>query len=218
MLKQDYAEENIELQNSNYKNKKGIMLSDDIWGNGALLLRSGAYLTEEIISKLLRFGVKKVNVKVEEQNQEQEIEEQSAILADFLSVQKSLIIGNSQNMANYLTKSLVQCGFDRDNIYTTNDISSINNYFRACPINYIFIEGNFYKTCKKCVEKYSLLKNTHTFVISEITDAAEFRRNSFSKIKILTKPLKENVLNSAVLEALDQNYEYYWNEDELLIS
>jgi len=211
MLNRNYAEKTIR------KSEKGVRITDDIWGNGAMLLRSGAYMTEEIISKLLKLGNKKT-VITPQQVHEREIEEQSAILAEFLGNQSALFIGNSGNMFSYLTKNLIQCGFDRENIYSTNDISSINNYFRACQINYIFIDGDFYKACKKCIEKYSLLKNNHTFVIAEMQDAADFKRNSFSKIKIFTKPLKATFLNSAVLEALDQNYEYFWQQDELLIS
>ena len=197
----------------------GVLLKDDIWGKGTLILKSGIYLTEEIINKLLKFGVKRVNVAVDDLIiEETNIEEQKRLMKQFINTQSVLIIEKNLINASLLVRLLIDNGFKEGNIFVTKEPSTINRYFRAKQINFLFIDGDLYESCKKCVEKYSLLKNTHTFIMISTLDLTELKKAGISRIKFLFKPVMEKKLSRLVLDAINQNFLDFWNEEELLIS
>lgn len=203
---------------------KGLLLKDDIWGKGALILKSGVYLTEEIINKLLRFGIRRVNVTFNDSvEHEMILEEQNHLMKQFISTQSVLILDKNIIKASLLVRHLIDNGFKGGNIFVTKEPSKINKYFRAKQINFLFIDEDLYEGCAKCVEKYSLLKNTHTFIMINASlvnplELTEFKKAGISKIKFLLKPIMEEKLNKLVLEALDQNFMDFWNEEDILIN
>ena len=197
----------------------GFLLDDDVWEKDILVLKSGVYLTEEIINKLLKFGVKRVNVDigkliVEETNNEN----QKYLMKQFISTQGVLIIEKNLINASLLVRQLIDNGFREGNIFVTKESNTVNRYFRAKQINFLFIEEDLYESCKKCVEKYSLLRNTHTFIMGNTGGATELQKSVSSKIKFLLKPTIEDKLNRQVLEAFNQNFLDFCNEEEVLIS
>jgi len=199
--------------------ENGFLLKDDIWGKGALILKSGVYLTEEIINKLLKFGVKRVNVAIDDLDiEEASIEEQSYLMKQFIHTQSVLIVEKNLINASLLVKKLIDSGFKAGNIFVTKKPGEINSYFRAKQINFLFIDEDLYEICKKCAEKYTLLRNTHAFVMVNSLKLQELKKIGISKIKFLLKPTFEEKLNIRVLEALDKNFFDFWNEDEILIS
>jgi len=212
----------------------GFLLQEDIWGNDTLLLKSGTYLTEDIITRLLNFGIKKVNVAIErvedieningeeflEDTQEYSIKS----IKNFMNTQSILIVEKNLINASLLLRQLINSGFREGNIFVTKEPSSINGYFRAKQISFLFIENELYETCQKCVEKYSLLRNTHVFILGSVRefsrDKKEGQREGISRIKFLLKPSSsiDEKLNNLVMQALNQNFLDFWNEEEVLIS
>ena len=198
--------------------ESGFLLKDDVWGKGALILKSGAYLTDEVINKLLNFGIKKVSVAPDDLIVEETSPETYYSLKKFINTQSILIVEKNLINAGLIVKQLINNGFKEGNIFVTKEPHAINKYFRAKQINFLFIDEDLYENCKKCVEKYSLLRNTHTFIMINATDLTEFKKGRISKIKFLLKPIMEEKLNRLVLEALNQNFLDFWNEEDVLIS
>lgn len=197
----------------------GFLLKDDIWGKGALILKSGTYLTEEIINKLLKFGVKNVTVALDDiVSEEINIENQNYLMKQFINTQSILIVEKNLINASQLVRQLIDIGFKEGNIFVTKEPASINRYFRAKQINFLFIDEDLYENCKKCVEKYSLLKNTHVYVFVKTLDLYQYKKPGISRIRFILKPYSEEKLDKLVLEALNKNYIDFWNEEELLIS
>lgn len=197
----------------------GFLLKDDIWGKGALILKSGTYLTEEIINKLLKFGVKNVTVALDDiVSEEINIENQNYLMKQFINTQSILIVEKNLINASQLVRQLIDIGFKEGNIFVTKEPASINRYFRAKQINFLFIDEDLYENCKKCVEKYSLLKNTHVYVFVKTLDLYQYKKPGISRIRFILKPYSEEKLDILVLEALNKNYIDFWNEEELLIS
>ncbi len=197
----------------------GILLKDDIWGKGTLILKSGVYLTEDIINKLLRFGIKRVNVAVNDPIiEETSTEDPYHLIKQFINTQSVLILEKNLINASPLVRLLIDNGFKEGNIFVTKEPSTINRYFRAKQMNFLFIEEDLYESCKKCVEKYSLLKNTHTFVLVNTKKSAESKKVGISRIKFLLKSIPEKKLSKLILEALDRNFLDFWDDEEVLIS
>jgi len=204
--------------------EQGLLLKDDIWGKGTLILKSGVYLTEELINKLLKFGIKKVNVTFDDLAvQEISIEEQNQLKKQFLNTQSVLIVDKNLINASLLVRQLIDNGFKEGNIFVTKESNKINKYFRAKQINFLFIDEDLYESCAKCVEKYTLLRNTHAFIMLNAMmvntlDLTEFKKAGISKIKFLLKPIMEEKLSRLVLDALNQNFLDFRNEEKALIS
>jgi hypothetical protein len=220
--------ERLLIEDEKFLNEQtaGYVLKDDIWDKGALLIKSGTYLTERIIRKLLNFGVKRVNISYEESSLSTEIDLESHVnsiqfynysLKQFISSQSVLIVEKSLINASLLVRELIDMGFKDGNIFVTKEPSYINSYFRAKQINFLFIDKELHEKCTKCVEKYSYLRNTHVFLMAHPHDLIELYRNvSLGKIKFLLKDEIEDKLKMFVNQGLHQNYLDFWSEEELI--
>ena len=194
-----------------FQNKNlGIFLNDDIWENSTLLVKGGRYLTEDLINKLLNFGVKQVDVDFIEKN-----DGNRKIINDFINNQNVLIIENNLLEASWLVRNLVDIGFKEGNIFVTADYNSINRYFRIKKINFIFTGFSLYEKCLKCVNKYSMLKNTHAFVTMEKKDSLrKIERDYNSDVKFLRKPLNAKLFKRSIINALNHNLLDSYVEEE----
>ncbi|HSA07551.1 MAG TPA: hypothetical protein P5556_10280 [Candidatus Gastranaerophilales bacterium] len=184
-------------------NDLDIVLSDDIWGKSTLLVKSGGYLTEELINKLLNFGIKKVPVNfVEKDNAHSE----TLLTKEFLKTQCVLILENNVLNSAWLVRNLVDTGFSQGNIFVTSDYNSINQYFKIKKINFIFTGMSLYEKCQRVLNKYSLLRSTHAFVIMEKQETArKIKQNFLSGVKFLKKPLNAKVFSFLLNNALQEN-------------
>lgn len=103
-----------EIKNEREPKKNSFMLRDDIWKKGILILKSGRYLTDDIIEKLLNFGVYEVNVHI---NKDDYTEFSSQLKQkEFVKNQNIFIIENELKYINSLTKILSEI-FNAKNIY-----------------------------------------------------------------------------------------------------
>jgi|GEM_PF-2301141 len=194
-----------------FQNRKlNMVLNDDIWGRNTLLVKSGGYLTEDLINKLLNFGIKSVNVNFVENNDENE-SAQDPIISQFIENQYVLIIEENLLNTAWLVRNLVDAGFSEKNIFITADYNSINRYFKIKKVNFIFVGMSLYEKCMKCVNKYSLLKGTYAYVIMENKDSArKIKSDYYSEVKFLKKPLNTRIFNNIINQALNYNLmEFY---------
>ena len=192
-----------------------IILDDDIWENDMLIVKSGRYLTEKLINKLLNFGIKKVNVNFEDTESNENYKKNENILINkFIKTQNVLVIENNFLNTGWLVKNLLTSNFNKNNIFVTSAYNSINKYFRSKKINFIFISCALYEKCQKCVDKYSLLKDTHVFVIMEKDDSARKIKNNYnSDIRFLIKPLSIKRFNFFIKQVLNLNLLNFYMDD-----
>ena len=123
----------LEKQNLN------IILNDDIWDKDTLIIRSGGYLTESLITKLINFGIREVSVDFAPEEQDS-----TSLLEDFSKTQSALIIADNLADSAWLVKNLIDSGFDKENIFITDNHNSINKFFRSRTINIIFTNSVIY--------------------------------------------------------------------------
>jgi len=196
----------LEKQNLN------IILNDDIWDKETLIIKSGGYLTESLITKLINFGIREVSVDFAPEEQDA-----ASLLQDFTKTQSALIIADNLADLGWLDKNLIDAGFDKKNIFLTDNYNSINKFFRSRVINIIFISSVFYEKSHKCVDKYSLLRNTHAFVILEENESARKLKTGYnSHVKFLIKPLYAKRLKFFINQAVNQNFlDFHMDEAQI---
>lgn len=195
------------LQNGNVN----IILQDDIWDNDVLLLRGGRYLTASLINKLINFGVKRINVDVIEKNIEELTTADS--IKDFTAGQCALIVENNMINASWLVRHLVDVGFEAKNIFITADYNAINQYFRVKKINFIFTSHAIYEKCKKCIDKYSHLRDVHAFVTTE--NITKIKPDSSSTVNFIDKSNCPDDFKNSVKQALNANFLYFYSAETL---
>jgi hypothetical protein len=209
----------LKTQEKLNKNSLNLVIEDDVWEKDILIVKSGKYLNEELINKLLKFGIKKVRVNILEENQKRmEKEEESISLIEFIKTQSVLLVENDLSDAGWLVRNLIDSGFKGGNIFVTADANSINKYFKVKKMNFVFIESSLYEKCPKCISKYTLLKNIHTFIL---IDKNESRRkliqDNISEIKFINKPFETEDFKNHINSALNQNLLDFY-KDEVKIS
>lgn len=198
-------------------NESSVLLKDDIWGKDTLILKSGVYLTEEIINKLLKFGIKKVNVVLDNMETENStINEDIRYAKPVIANQNVLIVEKTMLNASMLVKKLLKTGFKEGNIFVTLETGSINKYFRTRHINFLFIDEDLYDSCQKCVEKFSLLRDTHAYIMVNMEGILKFKRKGISEIEFITKPVVQEKLNLTVLTAINHHLSDFYAEEVLI--
>lgn len=209
----------IKLKTDRLIDRSNFLLKEDIWENGTLIIKSGTYLTYEIINKLLMFGIKQVEASAEEIESQENYEsydydDNEYSLKQFLLTQNVLIVEKNLINASLIAKLLIDRGFKSGNIFVTKEPSTINGYFRAKQFSFLFIDQNLYESSRKCVDKFSVLRNIHVFVLTDTDNLLQFKVLDTSKIKFLYKPAIEEKIDKYVLKALHQNYLDFWNNNE----
>ncbi len=206
----------ISLRAANLLQKQdfNMVLNDDIWDKNKLLAKSGYYLTEDIINKLMNFGVENISVDFS-----LEMVEESGInlFKAFIRTLNVLIIDDNMKNSFNLTKSLLAQGFEKNNILITDNHNLINKIFRDRKINLIFINLSLYERCTRCVDKYSLLKNTHAFVVVQKGETARKLRSGYnSEVKFLSVSVDEQELEFEINQSLSRNFiDFYSMESRI---
>lgn len=195
-----------------------ILLKDDIWQNETLVLKSGIYLTEELIGKLLKFGIKRVNVDLQNHNQNALSEFPEGMSKTFKASQSALIVEKNVIDAGLIIKYLIDIGFRGGNIFVTKEPSFINRYFGVRKINFVFVDGDLFSKCARCVQKYTALRNTHAFVLLDSANGQEAKKSKVSRVNFIMRPIKEMQFKKMVSSALDQNFLDFWTEDNASIA
>ncbi len=188
-----------------------IILNDDIWDNNTLIVKSGGYLTDSLINKLINFGIEEVSVDFAEKAvKPQDIN----LFKLFINDRNVLIVDNNLHQISWLVKNLVNYGFDKAGISITDNYNYINKIFRAKKISLIFTSSYFYEKCGKCIDKYSLLRNTHAFVIMEQNETARKLKSGYnSEVKFIRKPLNTEMLKFFINQPLGRSFLDFYTEE-----
>ncbi len=193
-------------QNDNFK----LILSDDIWGKGTLLLKSGRHLSEELINKLINFGIKNISVDFVKKSET----EKESLLKEFIKSQNALIVEKNILNSAWVVRNLVDIGFNEKNILVTGEPNLINHFLKLKKVNFIFVGFSLYEKCEKCVNKYSLLRDKHVYVIMESKDnLKKLEKNYSTNVKFLKKPLSAKEFNSLIIKALSANLLDFYTEE-----
>lgn len=104
----------LELKSERFSDDSeyNMVLKEDVWKQGILILRSGKYLTGEIIDKLINFGIREVNVHLDD-NEFQEDENQAIeeLKRNYIKSQNILIIDSKYKNIIFLASILTKMGF-----------------------------------------------------------------------------------------------------------
>lgn len=188
-------------------------VNDDIWQNNTLIIKSGSYLTEGIVKKLLNFGIYKINVSQKTKEKQENIDvsiEYKRLMESFKNTRSCLIVDENVFDAGIIINKLSEIGLNTRNIFFSKDIWQINSYFRAKQINFLFVSASLYSKCQKCVEKYSFLKNTHVFILhKEAFSAKGLSEKGKNQIYHIEIPSLDGNINSEVINALKSNFSSY---------
>lgn len=119
-----------------------LVLKKDIWKKNTLILKSGKCLNQEILEKIINFGISEIYVNYEHKlNPDMDL--LNNLKQNFLSSQKVLIIENDQKNTNIVVKFLQKKGFQDKNIIISNNVNSIDLYF-AKSLHYIYVDFDLY--------------------------------------------------------------------------
>lgn len=196
------------LEKQNFR----IILNDDIWDNNRLIVKSGGYLTDSLLNKLINFGIKKISVDFLDKAEKQD--NNADLYKVFIKTQSVLIVEDNLLQISQLVKKFMGYGLDKSNIFVTDNPNSINTYFRNTMINFIFINLSLYEKCKKSVDKYSLLRNTHVFVLMEENESARKLKDGYNpEVRFLAGSLGAEKLKFFINQALSQNFMDFYTEE-----
>jgi hypothetical protein len=199
-----------ELKDSCTFENSDFILKDDIWLKGILLIRSGKYLTESIIDKLMNFGIYEVNIHLnravdytEESNATRELKE------NYMKTQSILIIDKDFNEIKRLEKTLVNIGFKEKNIQEATNIRVLTRYFQNKPPDYLFINGHYWgiKNYLSYIRSSKTLKNMHIFLLSDEFELQkpEINAENFNA-RLIHKPVIEEQLKNLVIKHVDEDF------------
>ncbi|OGI16683.1 MAG: hypothetical protein A2287_03975 [Candidatus Melainabacteria bacterium RIFOXYA12_FULL_32_12] len=189
-----------------------LVLKDDIWKRGILILRGGKYLTEDMIDRLLNFGINEVNIHLDEDDCEEEHKAVEELKRNFIKTQNILLIDKDFDDMGYIVKNLVNIGFNKKNIYVSTDIKVINKYLQDRIPDYLFVS---YKpgieAYIKAIREVEVLKDIHIFLTASIDESElgirelENKADSLST-KFILKPVIAGYLKKLVSQTIDQDF------------
>lgn len=200
--------------------KQKLILTEDIWKRGILVLKSGKPLTEKIIEKLLNFGIYEVNVYV---SKDDYIEEENKALEqlkrNFIQEQNILIIDKNFNDIGYLARSLKGISFNEKNMYIASNIKAIYKYLQAKTPNYLFI--NYYTDVLSHIRELKnnyYLDKTHIFLTLSLDESKINIKELESKIslfktRLILKPLTVNQLKNILDEFISRDFQELLNPE-----
>ncbi|EKE03733.1 MAG: hypothetical protein ACD_20C00157G0010 [uncultured bacterium] len=189
-----------------------LVLRDDIWKRGTLILRGGKYLTEDVVDKLLKFGVNEVNIHLDEEDYEEEehkaVEE---LKRNFIETQNILLIDRDFDDVGYIVKNLVNTGFNKAKIYASKDIRVINKYLEDKIPDYLFINyDSGVEVYIKAIREVEILRNTHIFLTASIDSELSIKEleNIADSLdtKLLLKPVIAGHLRNLVNQTIDLDF------------
>lgn len=213
MLTENYFENPISLnkiKTDKILDKYSLVLKNDIWKKGLLLLRSGLYLSEEVVDKLINFGIQEVNVHYYEDNCEEE-RYVEMLKRNMLKAENVFIFDKNIRNSVYLANILIHTGYKRGNIFTLTQAKYTGKYFKTKKPDYLVIdyESNSENFINILKEVYS---NTHIFLMvdEETKNLTSFKKlqNSLKafKINLVSKPVSLGYFLKLINDCIDSDF------------
>lgn len=207
----------LKNQKCYFKNK--VILKEDIWQENVLLLRKGIDLSENIIDKLLNFGIKEVCIFCN--NSEEEIAEFkicNELKNIFLNEKKVLIFEKSLTQNTYLSKKLTNTGFESRNIFYSVNFSQTINMIKNTDIPFIFLNyKEFILNYENFIQAENIIQNKHIFIIKEETAPAELSKQASAlaiqfNAEIITLPINTTNFINIINSRIDDEFKFYIKE------
>jgi len=206
------------IKNEKILEKYSLVLKDDIWKRGLLLLRRGLYLSEEVIDKLINFGIYEINVHYYEDNCKEEEKYIERLKRNFLKDQNVFIFDKNIKTPIYLANILIHTGYKRSNIFALSNSKLATKYFRNKKPDYLVIdyESNLENITDIVKEAYS---HTHIFLIvnddTRKSDSFIKLRNDlkFFKINLISKPLSLGYFLRLISDCIDLDFSELLNNE-----
>jgi len=199
------------IKNEKILEKYSLVLKDDVWKKGLLLLGKGLYLSEEVIEKLINFGVKEVSVHYYEDNFGEEEKYIEMLKRNFLKDQRVFIFDKNIKNSVYFANILIHIGYKRGNIFALSNSKNTVKYFKNKKPDYLVIdyESNSENIINIIKEAYN---STHIFlIVNEDTKKSEsFKKlqNSlkYFKINFVSKPMSLGYFLRLISDCIDSDF------------
>jgi|GEM_PF-3467994 len=199
------------IKNEKLLKKYSLILKADVWKQGLLLLRRGLYLSEELIDKLINFGIENINVDYYEDCYADEEKYIEMLKQNFLKNQVVFIFDKNVRNSVYLANILMHAGYKKGNIFALSNNKYVSKYFKNRRPDYLIIDyesnsENITDILKE-VDSY-----THIFLtVEESTKKSrefiKFQNNTkFFKINLITKPLSLGVFLRFISDCIDSDF------------
>lgn len=129
-----------------------VILMEDLYYRGVLIVRAGSFLDEETIYKLINFGFKRVNILLPDKKDNRKTKEISTgeelsileLKKKYLAQQKCIIADKDGQQINDLI-SIVKASYIKEsNIFAVNNSIPIKNMLEEKQPKYVFIDLNLY--------------------------------------------------------------------------
>src|SRR3989339_431266 len=200
---------NLKISNVLNDPTVNLVLKEDIWLRGILILRSGKHLSETIIDKLVNFGINEVNVNIEKDNYiRDEYEAIEDLKKNFIESQNILIIDEDLKEIRSIARHLTDIGFQEDHIFGSTDARAIDNYIQDKVPDYLFINydgetESYIRTMRQ------FLVDTHVFLTASLNKADINKLEDKSGIldsKFIAKPLIAGQIRNLISRCIDQDF------------
>ncbi|MEW5821498.1 MAG: hypothetical protein AB1782_15000 [Cyanobacteriota bacterium] len=190
-----------------------VILSEDLYYRGVLILKTGTFLDDETIYRLLNFGFKKVNIILPDSN-ESKIPgfENVSILQlkkQYLKGQKCLVADKDGKQINELISMICASYIKETNIYAVNNSIPIKKLIDERHPKFVFIDLNLYPNHGlKVIKEVRNHTNAHLFLTALVDQS---KTNLIDKLKsevalynttLLLKPISSIHLRHLILESV----------------
>lgn len=147
---------------------KQVILTEDLYYRGVLIVKAGSFLDEETIYKLLNFGFKRVNVLLPDDKELGSLPQKLSLAQlkkQYLAGQKCVIADKDGHFINQLVSMVKASYLKEENILAFNNSIPLKNAIEEHQPKYIFIDLNLYPhhglKVIKDIRNYS---NAHIFL------------------------------------------------------
>ena len=207
-----------EIKSEKILAKYRLILKEDIWKKGLLLLRSGLFLSEELIDKLMNFGIFEINVLYQDNGYEEEY--MKVLKRNFLSSKNVYIIDPDLKNAVYWTNILADIGYKIKNIYTLTNAKYAASCFKDKNPDYLIIdyESNS-EDIIDILEKVN--KHTHIFIIVDKNSRTSNKFNELEnnvkllEIHYITKSISPGYFLNSIYKCIDYDFSELFNKKTL---
>lgn len=166
-----------------------IILTENLYYRDVLIIKSGAFLDETLIYKLLNFGFKKVSIVLPEAKPQTTDFENLSILQlkkQLLKTQKCLIADKNAYHINELIAVLTASYINEDNIIAVNNSLPVKKLILEKQPKFVFIDLNLYpKHGLKVIKEISKHATGHVF-LTALADESKVELINKLKLEVAT--------------------------------
>lgn len=149
-----------------------VILTEDLYYRGVLIVKAGSFLDEEMLYKLLNFGFKRVNILLPDDKELGSKPQKLSLLQlkkQYLAAQKCIIADKDGHFINQLVSMVKASYIKEENILAFNNSIPIKKSIEEHQPRYIFIDLNLYPHHGlKVIKDIRSYSNAHIFLTALI--------------------------------------------------